>query len=171
MSAADVVPRADVVEVHALEVGSAPEAAVAAALAVTAAEAPLLRRLFLLRGIRARADLPVWEAMQRAGFVAAGEATLAAVVPPWRPRGAIRAGDPDLQGGLRGFAEPGWAVVAVDFRAEEGRLVTETRVRCTDAAARRRFRAYWLVVRPFSGLVRRSWLAAAKRRAEGSTPG
>lgn len=40
------------------------------------------------------------------------------------------------------------------------------RPRLTDARSRRRFRAYWLVVRPFSGLVRRSWLAAARRRAE-----
>ncbi len=34
------------------------------------------------------------------------------------------------------------------------------------AASRRRFAAYWLVVRPFSGFTRRSWLKAAKRRAE-----
>ena len=46
------------------------------------------------------------------------------------------------------------------------RLETETRVFLTDAAARRRFGAYWLVVRPFSGLTRRLWLRAAKRRAE-----
>ena len=44
--------------------------------------------------------------------------------------------------------------------------MTETRVQLTDEAARRAFRRYWFVVRLFSGLVRRSWLAAAKRRAE-----
>ena len=54
----------------------------------------------------------------------------------------------------------------MDFHGEDGRLVTETRVRLTDETARRSFRGYWLVVRPFSGLVRRSWLKAAKRRAE-----
>ncbi len=36
----------------------------------------------------------------------------------------------------------------------------------TDAAARRRFRLYWLAIRPFSGLIRRLWLRAIKRRAE-----
>lgn len=56
--------------------------------------------------------------------------------------------------------------MAADFGFREGVLSTETRVWLTDARARRRFRAYWLVVRPFSGLVRRSWLAAARRRAE-----
>ena len=36
-------------------------------------------------------------------------------------------------------------------------------------SARRRFGAYWLVVRPFSGLVRRRWLSAARQRAEALT--
>ena len=166
MTAAEVVPRFDVREEHSLAVDAPPERVLAAALAVTAAEAPLLRRLFLVRGLRAPVDVPVWAVMQRVGFVAVGDATLAVVVRPWRVCGALGPSVAELGDGVRAFAQPGWAVVALDFRAEGGRLVTETRVRCTDARARRRFHAYWLVVRPFSGLVRRSWLAAAKRRAE-----
>jgi hypothetical protein len=38
-------------------------------------------------------------------------------------------------------------------------------VRLTDDEARRRFARYWRVVGPLSSLTRRSWLAAAKRRA------
>ena len=49
---------------------------------------------------------------------------------------------------------------------EGARLETETRVLLTDAGARRCFGAYWVVVRPFSGLIRRRWLHAAKQRAE-----
>jgi hypothetical protein len=60
--------------------------------------------------------------------------------------------------------------MAMDLRAvpegEGARLETETRICLTDASARRRFGAYWLVIRPFSGLIRRSWLRAAKKRAE-----
>jgi hypothetical protein len=60
--------------------------------------------------------------------------------------------------------------MAVDLRATaagDGALLeTETRIYLTDAAARRRFGAYWLMIRPFSGLIRRLWLRAAKRRAE-----
>lgn len=48
------------------------------------------------------------------------------------------------------------------------RLVTETRVFATDEAARRAFKLYWLVIRTGSGVIRRVWLGAAKRRAEGS---
>jgi hypothetical protein len=39
-------------------------------------------------------------------------------------------------------------------------------VRCADAATRRAFRRYWLVVRPASGLLRRLMLARVRRAAE-----
>ena len=41
-------------------------------------------------------------------------------------------------------------------------LSTETRIVAVDDAARRAFRRYWVVVGPFSGLVRRRWLGAAR---------
>jgi len=92
--------------------------------------------------------------MKALGFEEVAPDTLAADGRPWQ-----------LLGGL-GAREGSRAKVALDFRAEGGELSTETRIWLTDAAARRRFRAYGIVVRPFSGLVRRSWLRAAKRRAE-----
>ena len=59
----------------------------------------------------------------------------------------------------------------IDFRIAEiapGRCLasTETRVHVADPAARRAFRRYWLVVRPFSGLIRILYLRAVRRRAE-----
>ena len=45
-------------------------------------------------------------------------------------------------------------------------LSTETRVLCADAATRRRFLPYWAVIRPGSGLIRRSMLASIKQVAE-----
>jgi hypothetical protein len=123
---------------------------------VTPGEAPLLRLLFRLRGLRGDAQRPIWEQLLARGFGEVAPDTLAATGRPW------------LLGGLGTQPdERSFASMALDFRAEGGLLATETRVWLTDAAARRRFRAYWLVVRPLSGLVRRSWLRAAKRRAEG----
>jgi hypothetical protein len=52
-----------------------------------------------------------------------------------------------------------------DFRVDDGQLTTETRVLLTDEASRRAFARYWLLIRPFSGLIRRRWLAAVARRA------
>ena len=52
--------------------------------------------------------------------------------------------------------------------ADVGRssLSTETRIHRGDSVARRTFRLYWLVSRPFSGLTRILVLRAARRRAE-----
>ena len=46
------------------------------------------------------------------------------------------------------------------------RLTTQTRVFASDAAARRRFGAYWRTIYPGSAFIRRMWLAAIKKRAE-----
>lgn len=45
-------------------------------------------------------------------------------------------------------------------------LATETRVQCADAHSRRRFRVYWLFVRPGSGLIRRMMLRTIRDLAE-----
>jgi hypothetical protein len=54
-----------------------------------------------------------------------------------------------------------------DLRAVEGpggtSVTTETRVLAPDAGSRRAFRLYWLVVGPFSALIRRRWLRAIAR--------
>lgn len=47
-------------------------------------------------------------------------------------------------------------------------LSTETRIICGDPASRRKFRAYWLIVRPFSGLIRLIMLRRVRETAETS---
>jgi hypothetical protein len=72
----------------------------------------------------------------------------------------------------RAATVPGTIKGAVNFRAEAipggSRLTTETRVKASDARARRRFRLYWLAIGPFSALIRRRWLAAATASAKRS---
>lgn len=67
------------------------------------------------------------------------------------------------------FSEPGYAKAAVAFTVvpERGgaRVRTETRVAGTSAEATRLLRRYWLLIRPGSDVIRRSWLAAIRRRA------
>lgn len=71
------------------------------------------------------------------------------------------------------FAEPGFARAVFAFLLVEipggTRLLTHTRVRCTDAAARRAMTRHWYLIRPFSGLVRRMMLRQVARRASGLT--
>ena len=54
----------------------------------------------------------------------------------------------------------------IDFRITPGSLSTETRVHVADPESRRKFGRYWLVVRPFSGLIRLLMLRAARLGAE-----
>ena len=122
---------------------------------VTFGEVPLVRALVFARGLGLPArDLPVLEAVGRRAAVVEdvpGEGVLFRLEGQfWRLRG--RGGEPA-------------ATATVRFRAEQGVLSTETRV-SVPAASHRRFRRYWRVVRPFSGLIRTSVLRAAKHRAE-----
>lgn len=169
MGLTDVLPVYHHSERHAIRVAATPERALAAAREASLEDVPLVRALFRLRGLRAAPRGPLWNALLAEGFQQVGDDTLVLVGRPWSPRGGLRHVDDFVA-----FAEPGWAKMAMDLRAvpdgEGARLETETRVFLTDRAARRRFGAYWLVIRPFSGFVRRSWLRAAKRQAEAYRP-
>jgi hypothetical protein len=177
------LPRYDFAERHAREVAAPPERALAAAKDATPAEMRFVRTLFALRSLPARlthgrtlfadARRPLTMQMLEFGFVALAEnereVVLGYVGQPWRLAGGSR---PRL-GTARewlDFGEPGYVKAALSFSAApEGsgtRLETETRIHATDAVSRRRFARYWRVIRPGSGLIRRSWLRAAKRRAE-----
>jgi hypothetical protein len=74
---------------------------------------------------------------------------------------------------FRAFDRPGWAQGTISLRIEpleEGStlLTTETRVRCVDDTARRRFALYWLLIKPFSDWIRRDLLRRIARIAEGA---
>jgi hypothetical protein len=165
LSLADALPVYHHSERHTIRISATPERALEAAREARLDDMRLVGLLFKLRGLRAAARGPVWDALLAQGFQTLGEDTLVLVGKPWSPGGSLRRVDDFVA-----FAEPGYAKMAMDLRAvpdgDGARLETETRIYLTDAAARRRFRAYWLVIRPFSGLVRRSWLSAARRRAE-----
>jgi len=70
---------------------------------------------------------------------------------------------------------PHRAIAAMNFRVvpngSTSRLITETRIHATDAAARRRFAVYWRIIHPGSDLIRRGWLEAIRRRAESARSG
>jgi hypothetical protein len=165
MSVVAALPEFHHREHHSTYVAASPERALAAAREVRVEDMSRVRFLFKLRGLRAASQGPAWGALRAQGFQSLGEDTLVLIGKPWTAGGNLRQVDDFVA-----FAEPGYAKMAMDMRAlphgDGALLETETRIYLTDARARRRFAAYWLVVRPFSGLVRRGWLKAAKRRAE-----
>lgn len=137
-----VFPDFDVNEVHAVELQASPEVALARVLALPAGSDRIVRALFRVRGLR-RYDLPLERFATEVLGLDLIEHTATRFVVAGRMRG-VRIG--------------------LSFEAEESasggsRLVTETR-----AAGGTAFRLYWLVIRPFSGLVRRRWLRGVERQ-------
>lgn len=63
-----------------------------------------------------------------------------------------------------GLARAAWGF-AVSDEGPRTRLRTETRVLCGGEAARRSFRRYWAIIRPFSGLIRILILGQVRRQA------
>jgi hypothetical protein len=172
----DHMPVWDVREHHSVEVAASAERTLAAALVVTRGE---VRSIGVLMGIRSlglrrrgRPDAPLLDGFTRMGFGALGEAehevAYGGVGRFWTPSGGLRRVAPE---DFDGFAEPGYAKAGFNFLVAPGSgggcvLSTETRVLTTDAHSRRRFRLYWTVIRPGSGLIRRDWLRAIRARAE-----
>ncbi|HWO02863.1 MAG TPA: hypothetical protein VNS63_26715 [Blastocatellia bacterium] len=75
---------------------------------------------------------------------------------------------------FKAFALAGFAKAVWNFSLSEGeggstRLATETRVLCLDDTSRRRFKLYWTLIAPFSGVIRKQALRAVKRSAETNT--
>jgi hypothetical protein len=156
----DYLPIYDFHEAHRIFTWAPPHAVMDSARRLRPPELPLLIVLMGVRGLPALLSgrpLPVRgsivDAFRRGGFVVLedtpNELVLGAVGRFWRASGDMARIDPER---FREFAEPGWAKGALNFRVEEveGRtvLTTETRVLCTDAGARRRFRRYWALIRP-----------------------
>jgi hypothetical protein len=120
-----------------------------------------------LRGLRLPPG-PILEVLTESGFSVLAlrpevEMVLGTTGQFWRLHEQAHMEAPrDLQA-FRTFDRPGWARAAVSLELEPRRdgsteVTTETRVRCVDEGARYRFGAYWLLIRPFSGWLRREFL-------------
>ena len=124
---------------------------------------------------RNRAPGDLAQRLQGTGFVildeVPGEELVIGVAGKfWRPDGGrcmgLTADD------FAGFSRPGYAKVAWNFKlqanspAESTVLSTETRIKCFGRAALWKFRLYWGLVGPFSGLMRKAILEQVKTAAE-----
>jgi hypothetical protein len=171
----EFLPAWDVRQVHRTAVRASLADVFAAVRRLDLGGSPINRALFLLRGLSPR-GLKLSDLMAR-GFVLLGEdppreLVLGLVARPWTMLGGIRRLDAE---GFRRFDRPGYARIAWSFVITPGkgeaRLITETRIRCTDPASRRKFRWYWRVIGPFSGVVRKEALLVIKRDAESARTG
>ncbi len=145
----DWLPEYDVHERHERYIGATPERALELALRAPAAPDRIVRALFRLRGI------------PRTGTIEDLAELLGLAERERTPASWVVAGGKSVRIGLDFVARPD---------GDGAILSTETRVQATSARSRRLFRAYWLVVGPFSALVRRRWLRAIASTGEPVVP-
>lgn len=136
------LPDFDINEVHGIALSIPPEVAIDRVLAIPVTPDRLVKTLFRLRGLRG-ADLSLERfATEILGLEMVERSPTAAVAA----------------GRLRRYR------VALAFEAKArpsggAHLATETRVADVDFP----FRMYWLIVGPFSAVIRRRWLRAVAR--------
>lgn len=179
-----IFPRHGFSERHTILVAAPPERAYQAIKEATAGEMPLVRLLFGLRslptrltghgGLPSAADSSLYDQLVAAGFTVladtpADEVVVGIIDQSWKLDGGEVAPVQDAAEFAR-FDRPGFVKAAMSFRVEPQEsgtlLVTETRVLATDSRSHRRFACYWALIRPGSGLIRHSWLRAARARAQ-----
>lgn len=178
----DFLPAYHFHEVHSLAVHAPPDRVFAAIHEVTAEEIRFFRALTWIRSPhfgKTRESImapppaePILDVATRSGFLLlAEEADRELVIGTIMGRRPLKVTHPVPRDFLE-FDRPGYAKAAMDFLVEDqgggwSRVSTETRIFATDSTALRRFAAYWRVIYPGSALIRRMWLEAIKRRAEG----
>jgi hypothetical protein len=164
-------PRFDVRESCELEIPADLEGVGKALRNLDLGESRIIRTLFRLRGLPE--DGLRLEGLSRVGFEVLGrqpddEITLGLIGRFWNWRERPRPFAPEE---FREFSEPGYAKAAWNYKlvplSETHVLLrTETRVQCTDEESRKKFRRYWWLVRPFSGLIRRRSLQIVRRNTQ-----
>ncbi|CAN5493633.1 hypothetical protein BH23CHL2_BH23CHL2_14150 [soil metagenome] len=181
-----ISPTWDVRERHQRSIKAGPEAAFDSMRTVTPDEVRLLRGLFQVRTFPSRligsapveppSGQPLFDLLIESGFTILTDATpdeivVGQIAKFWQlsnmPIHPVENVDDFIA-----FDEPGWckATMNIRCRPEPGgsRIMTETRVTATTPGARHKLRVYWAIVLPGSAIIRRNWLAAAARKAEGT---
>jgi hypothetical protein len=194
----DFLPAFQFRERHQRRIAAPPARAFAELRDVDLARSPLIGPLFAIRALPMRAAR-LWSRGPSAAAAAAAQSALragrlgdffdqafvtlreqpaqslvvGAVGAFWRNGGGIARVAPAR---FRDDRTPGCARLAwmFEFTPLEGGAaclaVTETRIDCNDAAARRAMRLYWLAIRPASGLIRREMLRLLALRCSDPRP-
>jgi len=179
----ELMPEHEFNEVHSIRTSVPPDRALEAVKRVTPGEMPLVRLLFTVRSLPAiftgRRGLPtgktepLYEQMLASGFVLlAEEQNRELIVGVIGQMFKFRGDAPAIRNAREfvAFEKPGYAKAAMNFSVRAAHchteLRTETRVATTDPTSSRSFGRYWRVIRPGSAAIRRSWLGAARSRAE-----
>ncbi len=164
------LPEYDFSETHDIRIRATAETVFRALNEVDLCESAVVRWLFRLRGLPTR-EMTLRE-LRRLRFEVLGESEnheilLGLAGKFWTIKGDLRKISSQ---NFREFNEKGFAKAVWNFQLDEAEgetcLTTETRVKCLDAESRKRFGFYWMLIQPFSALIRKEILKAVKQKAE-----
>ena len=137
---------------------------------LTWADVPGFHRLITLAGLGSRRFAPTDQVLcllldgpYRILYRSPTELVIGGFLPTSRSFTYPDLGDDPLTN-YRHARIPGTVKVAAHFLATDGQLITETRNLPSSPVMELLFAPYWLAIRPFSGMLRRSWLTGIKRR-------
>jgi hypothetical protein len=174
------LPDWEVAERHEIQVQAPFEMTYLAFRAVDFEDSPIIRFIFRLRQlfmrgaqreyqgprtVRDRAVAMGWGVLME---IPGRALVLGAVTQPWVAAPVFRALPPDE---FAAFNQPGYAKITWEIGADHAGWnssvgYTETRVKLTDPASRRRFRRYWALVSPGIFLIRKVLLRRVRNQAE-----
>jgi hypothetical protein len=178
-------PNPDATEIHKIEIAASCEIVYQALWTADIGSSPVIKGLLALRSLpafilsrecrpRSRRKITL-QTLIEAGFGKLAEEPGREIVLGvtgrfWRPTGnTLPFKQEDFLGAVpKGLARAVWNFSVQRSGAGQIILSTETRINCGDKASRIKFRAYWLLVRPFSGLIRLMMLRAVRRACEGA---
>ena len=176
-------PRPDATEIHKIKIAATCETVYHALWTTDLGGSRIIKGLLFLRSLPAFLLSPgcrpqqhrkiTLQALIDAGFGRLAEdpgreIVLGIAGQFWRPVGNTLPFNQEdfLRPVPAGLARGVWNFAVQEAGANQTMLSTETRVNCGDRASRLKFRAYWLLVRPFSGLIRLVMLRAVRRACE-----
>lgn len=166
------LPEYDFNEVHSIDVDAEEEVIFNAISELEARRSPLIRWLLRLRGMKT-SGLSGFQNLHKMGFTVLEmdpfhEGIAGLVGQFWKPSGNIQMLTRDE---FCSFAEEGFLKATWNFRITKNingtnRVETETRIQCLGASAKRKFRPYWFVIKPFSGIIRKEMLKVIREQAQ-----
>jgi len=168
--ASDLMQEYDIESKHSIRVEAPIHRVYAKARTLNMSDSRTIRALFRLRGLPPSALTA--DGMRRLGFKPLREESphgfaLGIIGQFWTLSGHLVDFEP---AGFPTFREPGFAKALWSFdlreTADGTNLRTMTRVQTLDRRSHRRFRRYWRVVGPFSGMIRTSLLRMVRDAAE-----
>jgi hypothetical protein len=171
----DFLPAYEFSERHRLAIEAPAERIDAAVRTVSPSDIPVARALYAVRRLGRSWGEPgkpfVDGALKDSVLLddAPGEGIVLGLTGQfWRLRGGDNTGRPRTAEEFLAYARPDSCKAVIDFRIGPSLLSTETRVHVPDPVSRRKFARYWRLIRPFSGLIRITFLRATRRLAEAS---